>query len=83
MPNDTKKSLLARFGSGMKKAGSAALSAYFNPAGAGSEVGKRFPGTVRGVLGKALKRGPRSFDDPKAKPRPKNKARRSFVKTDV
>ena len=82
MPNDTKKSLLARFGSGMKKAGGAALSAYFNPAGAGSEVGKRFPGTVRGVLGKALKRGPRSFDEKKPTA-PKIKPRRSFVRTDA
>ena len=82
MPSDTKKSFLARFGGGMKKAGSAALSAYFNPAGAGEKAGSSIPSTVRGVLGKALKRGPRSFDDKKTAA-PKIPARRSFVRTDA
>lgn len=82
MANDTKKSFLARFGSGMKKAGGAALSAYLNPAGAGNEVGKGAAGTVRGVLRKALRKGPRSFDDKKTAA-PKIPPRRSFVRTDA
>lgn len=82
MPNDTKKSFLARFGGGMKKAGGAALSAYFNPAAAGEKAGSGIPSTVRGVLGKALKRGPRSLDEKKTTA-PKIKPRRSFVRTDV
>lgn len=89
MADATKKSLLSRFGSGLKKAGKMAMDAYLNPdspnpAGSATKeaAGGLVAGSVRNVLRKAMKRGPRSFDNPKAAPAKRATGSR-FVRTDA